>query len=73
LLAAVPVAGAMFDTVENALQFFMMLSGATDALARIAFTLSNAKMMAIMVGVVLLLGAVLGQVTEHQKKRLKSP
>jgi hypothetical protein len=73
LLAAVPVAGAMFDTVENALQFFMMLSGATDALARIAFTLSNAKMMAIMVGVVLLLGAVLGQVTERQKKRLKSP
>ena len=72
-LAAVPIAGAVLDAAENALQVFMMLNGATDGLARIAFTISNAKMMAIMVGPVLLLGAVLAQVAERQKKRLKSP
>ena len=73
MLAAVPVAGAMLDMFENALQLFMMLSGATDGLARIALTISNAKMMAIMLGVVMLLGAVLAQVQERQKKRLKTP
>jgi hypothetical protein len=73
LLAAVPVAGAMLDMFENGLQFFMMLTGATNGLAGIAFTISNAKMMALTVGVALLLGAVLGQVAERQKKRLKSP
>jgi len=69
----VPVAGAMLDMLENALQFFMLLWGASDGLARIAFTVSNAKMMAITLGVVMLLGAVLAQVMERQKKRLKSP
>ena len=73
MLAAVPVAGAMLDMFENALQLFMMLSGATDGLARIALTVSSAKLMAIMLGVVMLVGAVLAQVQERQKKRLKSP
>ena len=72
MLAAVPVAGAMLDMFENALQLFMMLSGATDGLARIALTISNAKLMAIMLGLVMLVGAVLAQVQERQKKRLKS-
>ena len=73
MLAAVPVAGAMLDAFENALQLFMMLSGATDGLARIALTVSNAKWMALTLGLVMLLGAVLAQVQERQKKRLKSP
>ena len=34
MLAAVPVAGAMLDMFENALQLFMMLSGATVAAER---------------------------------------
>ncbi len=72
-LAAVPVAGAMLDMFENALQLFMMLSGATDGLARIALTVSSAKLIALMLGVVMLVGAVLAQVQERQKKRLKSP
>lgn len=71
-LAAVPVAGALLDAFENGLQLFMMLSGATDALARIALTISNAKWMAIIIGVAMLFGAVLAQVQERQKKRLKS-
>ena len=50
----------------------MMLSGASDNLARIALTISNAKMMAITLGVVMLVGAVLARVQERQKKRLKT-
>lgn len=73
MLAAVPVAGAVLDMLENALQLFMMLSGASDGLARIALTISNAKMMAITVGLVMLFGAVLARVQERQKKRLKTP
>ncbi|HEY5084886.1 MAG TPA: hypothetical protein VII48_10210, partial [Rhizomicrobium sp.] len=67
-----PIAGAALDAVENALELSMMLSGPSDALARIAFTVSNAKWMAIYVGLALLLGAVLGRVQERQQKRLKN-
>src|SRR5471032_1321546 len=62
LLAAVPIAGAVLDAAENGLELGMMLSGASDRMARIAFTVSNAKWMALMVGLALLLGAVLAQV-----------
>lgn len=72
LLAAVPVAGALLDALENALQFSMMLSGASDILARTAYTLSHAKTMALMIGIVLLLGAVLARVQERKLARLKS-
>jgi len=71
LLAAVPIAGAMLDAAENGLQLSMMLSGASDPMARIAFTVSNAKWMALMVGLALLLGAVLAQVQDRRQGRLK--
>jgi hypothetical protein len=71
LLAAVPIAGAALDAVENALELSMMLSGASDGIARIAFTVSNAKWAAIYVGLGLLLGAVLARVQERQQRRLK--
>jgi hypothetical protein len=71
LLAAVPIAGAALDALENGLELSMMLSGASDAVARIAFTVSNAKWTAVYVGFGLLLGAVLGQVQERQQRRLK--
>jgi len=58
LAAMVPLAGAICDAIENALQLFMMLNGPTDALARIAFTVSNAKTVALTIGGVLLLGAL---------------
>ena len=73
LLAAVPIAGAVLDAAENGLELGMMLSGASDRMARIAFTVSNAKWMAVMVGVALLLGAVLAQVQERQQRRRKTP
>jgi hypothetical protein len=50
----------------------MMLWGATDAAASFAAMLSHAKWMALMVGVVLLLGAILGQVAERQKRAAKT-
>jgi len=71
LLAAVPVAGAVLDAVENALQFTMMLTRPTDELARIAFTISNAKWMALYVGLALWLGAVLARQQERQQRRLR--
>ena len=39
VLAAVPIAGAVLDAVENGLQLSMMLSAPTDQLASIAFTM----------------------------------
>jgi hypothetical protein len=71
LLAAVPIAGAVLDGIENALQFAMMLSRPTDELARIAFTISNAKWMALYVGLGLWLGAILARQQERQKRRLR--
>jgi hypothetical protein len=72
LLAAVPIAGAVLDAVENALQLGMMLSGASDRLAHIAFTVSNAKWVAIYVGLALWLGAILARQQERQQRRLRA-
>jgi hypothetical protein len=69
LLAAVPIAGAVLDAFENSLELSLLLGGASDALARLAFTISNAKMVAVYVGLVLLAGAILAQVQERQKRR----
>jgi hypothetical protein len=71
-LAAVPLAGALLDACENALQFSMMLWGATDAMAGLAATISHAKWAALAVGVALLVGAVMGQVAERQKRAVKT-
>jgi hypothetical protein len=71
LLAAVPIAGAVLDGVENALELSMMLSRPTDQMASIAFTVSNAKWMAIYVGVALWLGALWGRQQERQRRRLQ--
>jgi hypothetical protein len=72
LLAAVPVAGAVLDGIENGLELDQMLSGASDGLARIAFGVSNAKWMAIYVGLILLAGAVLARVADRRQKRAKN-
>jgi len=71
LLAAVPIAGAALDGVENALEFSMMLTHPTDEMARVAFTVSNAKWVALYVGLALWLGAVLARQQERQQRRLK--
>jgi hypothetical protein len=72
LLAAVPIAGAALDAVENALELSMMLSGPSDDIARIAYTVSNAKWMAVYVGLALLLGALMGRTQERRKIQLRN-
>jgi hypothetical protein len=61
LAAAVPIAGALLDGIENALELSMMLNGPTDALARFAFNVSNAKWAAVAVGIGLFLAALAGR------------
>jgi len=73
ILAAVPVAGALLDAFENALEFWLLVNGGGDQLARIAFTISNAKMAAVYVGLVLLAGAILARAQERQKRKMKAP
>ena len=72
LLAAVPIAGAVLDGIENALEFGMMLTRPTDEMARIAFTISNAKWVALYVGLALWLGAILARQQERQQQRLRA-
>lgn len=72
LLAVVPVAGAVLDAGENTLEYGMMLSGPTDSLAHLAFTLSNAKWVAVYVGMALFLGAILARVQERRQARVRS-
>jgi len=71
LLSAVPIAGAVLDAVENALQLTLMLSGLSNQLARIALSVSNAKWVAIYVGVALWLGALWARQQERQQRRLR--
>lgn len=70
LLAAVPIAGAMLDAIENGLEVWLLLNGASDTMARLAFTISNAKMVAVYVGIVLLAGAILARAQERQKRKM---
>jgi hypothetical protein len=48
-----------------------MLSGLSDQLARIALSVSNAKWVAIYVGVALWLGALWARQQERQQQRLR--
>jgi len=67
-LSAVPIAGAMLDAVENGLQLSMMLTAPTDRLASLAFTISNAKWMAVTAGFLLLAAALIARLVERRKK-----
>jgi hypothetical protein len=58
LAAMVPLAGALCDAAENTIQLFMLLNGATDDLAALAFKISSAKDVALLVGLVLLAAAL---------------
>ncbi|HEY2010316.1 MAG TPA: hypothetical protein VGH23_15105 [Rhizomicrobium sp.] len=71
LLSAVPIAGAGLDAVENALELNQMLSGTSDNVARLAFSVSNAKWMAIYVGLILLAGAVMARVADGRQRQAK--
>lgn len=72
LLSAVPIAGAFLDAAENGFELWMLLKGATDTLAHIAFTLSAAKTVAVYVGLLLLAGAILARVQDRARTKLKN-
>jgi hypothetical protein len=72
MLAAVPIAGALLDALENALQLSMMLTAPTDQLASIALTVSSAKWMAVTVGFLLLAAALFAQLMERRQRPAKA-
>ena len=59
-LALVPLAGALADAAENALEFSMMVNGANDTMAELAYRVTNAKTICFTVGLVLLAAALAG-------------
>ena len=69
LLAAVPIAGALLDAGENGLELTLLLAPPNDTLAAIVHTLAAARAGAMIVGLLLLAGAVLARVAERQQKR----
>ena len=66
-LAMVPAAGALCDAAENALQLAMLLGGPDQTLAGLAFTLSNAKTVALTIGGVLLAAAIVARFPRRPK------
>ena len=56
----VPLAGALCDAAENALEFSMLVNGATDEMAALAYRATNAKMVCFYVGLLLLAVALAG-------------
>ena len=62
MASLMPVVGALCDAAENSLQITMLLGGADDGLAQLAFDVSTAKTVALTVGGVLLAGALMARV-----------
>ena len=59
-LALVPLAGALADAAENALEFSMMINGPSDSIAALAYRATNAKTICFTVGLALLAAALAG-------------
>ena len=68
LAAMVAPVGALLDAGLKAAELAMLLGGADDGFARIAAGLSQAKTVAVMVGFVLLMGAVMARFAARKKK-----
>jgi hypothetical protein len=66
-VAMVPLAGAVCDAAENALEIASLLGTPSDGLAQMAWRLSTAKTMALVVGLVLLVGALAGRYNARRK------
>jgi hypothetical protein len=66
LLALAPIAAAICDAIENALDYTMLTSAATDTLAFFALEATAGKYLGILIGVVLSLAAVIGRGWKHK-------
>ena len=67
LLAAVPLAGAIFDCVENTLETIMFVGAATDPLATAAYTATTSKMICFYVGAAMSLLGLAGLLRRKKK------
>ena len=62
----VPLTGALADAVENGLFLTMLLNGANQTLLGIAAMASSIKTVALLIGLLLLLGAVMAKFQERR-------
>jgi len=69
LLALAPIAAAICDLMENALELVMLTSGPSDALARFALEATAAKYVGVAIGLVL---SITGLVGLYWKKPAKA-
>jgi hypothetical protein len=60
-VAAIPLAGMLLDAAENAIELSWVLQGATDNCALIGNTVTNAKWLCVVVGLVASLAALVGR------------
>jgi hypothetical protein len=67
LVSAVPLAGAICDAVENALESTMLISGASDRMAQLAFMATNAKSICFFTGLALFVLALLSFLVRRRK------
>jgi hypothetical protein len=68
-VAAIPLAGAVADAIENGLETQVLVSGSTnDSLANLAFTATNAKMLCFYIGLALLAGAIVARLAPRRSE-----
>ncbi|MEJ0027021.1 MAG: hypothetical protein WDN01_13420 [Rhizomicrobium sp.] len=72
-LGFVPLIGALADAVENALEYSMLLGGATDSTAYAAYLATNVKMTCFYVGLALLVAGIVGVMTLRRPKKEDTP
>jgi hypothetical protein len=69
LAAMAPLVGAVCDACENAFQLTMLLGGVSDTLAALSSTASTAKLVTLVIGAVLLVGAFAARFRQRQGAR----
>ena len=68
VIAAVPLAGALFDCVENTLETIMIVGQPTDQLASIAYAATTAKMACFYIGALMSIVGLLGLAVRRRKQ-----
>ncbi len=63
-VAAIPLAGMLADVIENTLETRMLVAGASDEIANLAFTATTAKLLCFYLGLVLLLAAIVARLVK---------
>jgi hypothetical protein len=61
MFAAAPLAGAVFDVMENSFELSMLLGMPTDQMASISFSMTSAKWICVIVGIAMALMGLAGR------------